>query len=151
MDKRYDLIVFDWNGTLSQGLDVMGSSAPLCDGASRLLATLKQQGYWLAVASNMATEQLRTEITAHNIQHYFMVIYGIERGFAKPHPYMLEQILAETGVDADRTLMVGDTANDMAFAHHAGVDGVWLTDLSTDLEGYAQYCVPNLQAALSIV
>lgn len=40
---------------------------------------------------------------------------------------MLEDILEQTGFDADRALMVGDTTYDMQMARHAGMDRLAVT------------------------
>jgi phosphoglycolate phosphatase len=37
---------------------------------------------------------------------------------SKPHPLMLEEILAETGVSAERAIMVGDTSYDLEMARN---------------------------------
>ncbi len=133
MSKKYDLIVFDWNGTLSVGLDIDSAEmAPLRPEVPALLALLDQQQYLLAIASNVPTRQLLIETKAYGIQEYFIAIYGADMGFGKPHPYMLQQILQQTGVIADQALMIGDTQLDAQFAHHAGVDCLLLADSTLD-------------------
>jgi phosphoglycolate phosphatase len=42
----------------------------------------------------------------------------------KPNPQMLFELMREFGVDASRTLMVGDTTHDLQMALNAGVDAV---------------------------
>ena len=40
---------------------------------------------------------------------------------SKPHPLMLQQLMAEFGVPPERTLMIGDTTHDLQLAANAGV------------------------------
>jgi len=42
----------------------------------------------------------------------------------KPHPRMLEELMAEFGVAPERTLMVGDTTHDLQMALNAGCASV---------------------------
>jgi phosphoglycolate phosphatase len=42
----------------------------------------------------------------------------------KPHPLMLQELLAEFGVPPERLLMVGDTTHDLQMAQSAGCDSV---------------------------
>jgi phosphoglycolate phosphatase len=42
----------------------------------------------------------------------------------KPSPIMLHELMQEFGVDADRTLMIGDTTHDLQMALNAGCASV---------------------------
>ena len=42
----------------------------------------------------------------------------------KPHPLMLQELMAEFGVPAERTLMIGDTTHDLQMAQSAGCASV---------------------------
>ena len=42
----------------------------------------------------------------------------------KPHPLMLNELMAEFGVTPDRTLMIGDTVHDLQMAARAGCAAV---------------------------
>lgn len=136
--RKYDLIVFDWNGTLSEGLETDSSEiAPLRKGVPDLLAALDQDQYLLAIASNMPTRQLLLEARAYDIDHYFIEIHGPDAGFCKPHPYMLQQILQQTGIMPERALMVGDAQIDAQFANHAGVECLLINNGSS--RGQSEY------------
>jgi len=39
---------------------------------------------------------------------------------SKPHPLMLQELMAEFGVAPERTLMIGDTTHDLQLAQNAG-------------------------------
>jgi phosphoglycolate phosphatase len=42
----------------------------------------------------------------------------------KPHPMMLQELMAEFGVPPDRVLMIGDTTHDLQMAVNAGCASV---------------------------
>lgn len=93
------------------------------EGICELLAELQTRGIEMAVASNKyhsATQKL--------IAHYFPnirfeVVLGHREGVpAKPHPQIVDDIIAHTGVLKEDILYVGDTSVDMQTAVNAGVD-----------------------------
>lgn len=95
------------------------------DGICELLAELQARGVKMAVASNKyhaATQKL--------IAHYFPtirfeVVLGHREGVpAKPHPQIVDDIIAHTGVLKEEILYVGDTSVDMQTAANAEVDVV---------------------------
>ena len=47
-----------------------------------------------------------------------------DEGFPKPNPDMLTYLMDNTGVPADRTLMIGDTSHDMMLAANAGTSSL---------------------------
>ncbi len=63
-------------------------------------------------------------LRSHNLQDVFLTRQTADGHPGKPHPGMLLQAMAEAGVTADNTLMLGDTSFDMAMALNAGVTAV---------------------------
>lgn len=178
----YDLIVFDWDGTLmdstahiarslqsacgdcgvavpcetdalfviglnladtfrhvAPGLDAAGQArlaeryrhhfladepSSLFEGVPEMLANLKQRGHQLAVATGKARRGLDRALGLSGLAPYFAATRCADEGFAKPHPGMLLALLEQTGVEAARAVMVGDTIHDLELAANAGVDGV---------------------------
>lgn len=55
---------------------------------------------------------------------FFDITRCADETSSKPHPQMLEEILAHCGVPAHRALMVGDSRFDLQMAHNAGVHAV---------------------------
>ena len=47
-----------------------------------------------------------------------------DEAFSKPHPQMLEEVMATLGAGPSDTLMIGDTEYDMQMARNAGVPGL---------------------------
>ncbi len=88
------------------------------------LAQLTEQGYLLAIATGKARRGLNRVLDDTDMHHLFTSSRCADEAFSKPHPQMLDDILDETGIDARRALMVGDTVYDMQMARSAKVAGL---------------------------
>ncbi len=99
----------------------------LFPGVREGLEALSAQGYLLAVATGKARRGLDRVLRDTSMAHLFCATRCADEAFSKPHPRMLEDILQQTGYDAERALMVGDTTYDMQMARHAGMDGLAVT------------------------
>ncbi|MCF6217486.1 MAG: HAD-IA family hydrolase [Gammaproteobacteria bacterium] len=97
---------------------------PMFEGVGRLLETLNKQAYWLAVATGKSRKGLDRVLDECNLRHYFHVTRCADECFSKPHPLMMEEIMAFVGVTSNETLMVGDSEYDMLMAKNAGVDAL---------------------------
>jgi phosphoglycolate phosphatase len=181
--RRFDLIVFDWDGTLFDstaliatciqqacrdlgvtvpsradaayviglGLnDALAHAAPglpperypelarryrhhyfadqhavtLFDGVSELLAELKARQHWLAVATGKSRLGLNSALESSDLEQMFDATRTADETASKPHPRMLLELMSEFGVEADRTLMIGDTTHDLQLAANAGAASI---------------------------
>ena len=97
------------------------AKAPLYPGALEALARLHGlDEVLMGVATGKARRGLDHAYHAHNIGHYFQTSQTADNHPSKPHPSMLHQALADTGVEAKRAVMVGDTEFDMEMGRAAG-------------------------------
>lgn len=95
---------------------------PLYPGGPELVATLEEAGWLLSVATGKNRRGIDTLFDRYPaLGRAFTVIRCADDGPSKPHPHMLDDALAETGVDARDAVMIGDTSHDMAMARAAGV------------------------------
>lgn len=183
MSRHYDLIVFDWDGTLLDspsaivaciqaachdlgieppddhrarhviglGLhDALSTALPqlapseyfrvaeryrhhflsideqlnLFAGASELIEKLHAYGLLLGVATGKSRRGLDRALATSGLGEFFHGTRCADETHPKPHPAMLEEIMAELGVGAERTLMVGDTTHDLLMARNARVDAL---------------------------
>ena len=184
MPRRYDLIVFDWDGTLMDSevkivrciraaaadlgvvdpgaaaarriiglglteamaalfpqaddnlrghlteryrthfLELDQTETPLFPGVAEGLERLAAQGHRLAVATGKARRGLERVLGETGLGPLFVASRCADETRSKPDPRMLQELLAETGVDPGRALMVGDTTYDMRMACAAGVPGL---------------------------
>lgn len=217
MPKQFDLLVFDWDGTLmdsagtivnsiqSAALD-LGLAPPsdararhviglglgealryavpelaeerheeladryrhhylaqdhelvLFEGAAELVETLGASGHMLAIATGKSRKGLDRALDASGLRPLFHGTRCADECHSKPHPQMLEELMAEFGIAPDATLMIGDTTHDLLMAQNAGVAGVGVTHgahtvealesagplhLADCIEGLRQWLVTN--------
>lgn len=210
MSLKYDLLIFDWDGTLMDsaarivrcfrgamqdcglppvadeaiartiGLGVTDSLArllpalsddarravaaryrehflriddtptPFFSGVEEGLRDLAGRGYRLAVATGKSRVGLDAAMAATGTADLFCITRCADETASKPNPLMLHEILAQSGVDSARALMVGDTTYDVEMAAKAGVASVAVTygvhDRAELLIHAPQACVASFPA-----
>ena len=178
--KRFELLVFDWDGTLTDSSDLIVASMqvacvdiglpepgaqqvrhiiglgfnealahllpelpasdypqlveryrhhflsrdapiPVFPGAIETIQELYEAGFLLAVATGKSRRGLNRDFQETGLGQYFHASRCADECFSKPHPGMLFELIEELHVDADKTLMIGDTTHDLQMAQSAGV------------------------------
>ena len=98
------------------------------DGVVQVLDALRDAGVKMCVVSNKPQDQCRQILSGLKLDHYFLGIWGPEAvDHPKPEPDALLFAMRECGSTAERSIMVGDTINDMASGHAADVPTVFVT------------------------
>ena len=97
---------------------------PLFPGADETLRGLAQDGHFIGMATGKSRRGVNSVVELHGWHGMFDTIQTADDGPGKPHPYMVEQALAETGAAAADTVMIGDTTFDMEMARSAGVQAI---------------------------
>lgn len=108
---------------------------PLYEGIPEALAALSDAGYLMAVATGKSLRGLRAVLAEHNIGDHFISLQTADHHPSKPHPSMVHTCLADGGVDARDSVVVGDTSFDMAMARSAGSYALGVTWGYHDDEG----------------
>jgi phosphoglycolate phosphatase len=198
MTRRFDLIAFDWDGTLFDstalivrciqdacrdlgtpvpgdeqaafviglGLrDALAHAAPLLprehhaaladryrhhyfarqhelvlfEGTLPMLHALKGRNHLLAVATGKSRRGLDEALASTQLKGLFDATRTAEETATKPHPLMLEELMAELGARPERTLMIGDTTHDLQMAANAGVPAVGVSYGAHDGDAFAGY------------
>ena len=98
--------------------------SPLFEGVVESLEAFRAEGYHLAVATGKARRGLDRVLKSHGWEDYFDITRAADETASKPHPLMLEQIMAHCGVSSRQALMVGDASFDLLMARNAGIDSV---------------------------
>jgi len=183
MAKRFDLIVFDWDGTLMDSAAAIATSVQaaardlgleppsderarhiiglglddalrfampnlpgerygelteryryhylsrdheltLFAGVEDLLEDLLGAGHLLAVATGKSRLGLSRALEVSGLGPQFHATRCADECFSKPHPQMLEELMAEFGIAPEATLMIGDTSHDVQMAHNARVPAI---------------------------
>jgi phosphoglycolate phosphatase len=99
----------------------------LFEGVRDMLQDLRDQGYFLAVATGKSRVGLNRALDESRLTSLFDSTRCADETFSKPHPAMLHELTRELGQDVARTVMIGDTTHDLQMAQNAGVAGVGVT------------------------
>ena len=184
--RRYDLIAFDWDGTLfdstqhiarsiQQAVKDVGGAMPdeaaaafviglpvqaalarvapdvkpeqyealemrfrhhfhalaheltLFPGVVEMLSLLRETHHGLGIATGQSRAGLNRLLASSPLSAFFDATRTADETRGKPDPQMLKELMAHCGVSAERTLMVGDTCNDLEMAKRAGCDSLAVT------------------------
>ncbi|OGB02258.1 MAG: HAD family hydrolase [Burkholderiales bacterium RIFCSPLOWO2_12_FULL_64_99] len=128
MGQRYRHHYFRQQGELS-----------LFDGTVELLQALKARHHWLAVATGKSRQGLNEALTHVELRGMFDGTRTADETASKPHPLMLQELMAEFGVDPERTLMIGDTTHDLQLALNAGTHSVAVSYGAHEPAAFADY------------
>jgi phosphoglycolate phosphatase len=96
----------------------------LFKGVLPMLHTLKSRQHFLAVATGKSRRGLDETLAREELQGLFHASRTSDETAGKPHPLMLQELMAEFGVPPQRLLMVGDTTHDLQMALNAGCPSV---------------------------
>ncbi|PKU21880.1 HAD-IA family hydrolase [Telmatospirillum siberiense] len=92
---------------------------PLFPGAAEALALLEADNWLLGIATGKSRRGLLSMIERHGLQGRFVTLQTADGNPGKPHPAMVLQAMSEAGVEAENTVMIGDTSFDMQMARAA--------------------------------
>jgi len=96
----------------------------LFDGVLPMLQGLRERQHLLGIATGKTRRGLDDVLHSVQLRGLFDATRTADETRSKPHPQMLQELLAELGVDAHRALMIGDTTHDLQLAANAGVASV---------------------------
>ena len=94
------------------------------DGVAAMLDDLQRAGVKLAVATGKSRKGLDRVLHQTQSMSMFAATRAASETRSKPHPLMLEEILAETGIEAHEAIMVGDTSYDLEMAQNIAMPRV---------------------------
>jgi len=89
-----------------------------------VLDGLRGAGWSLAVATGMSERGLAHCLASHAIADRFVSLQTADHHPSKPHPAMLEAAMFEAAAYPAATVMIGDTAFDMAMATACGARAI---------------------------
>ncbi len=97
---------------------------PLYPHAKEVIRSLDADGWLLGVATGKSKRGLDMVFEAHGIGHHFVTAQTSDFGPGKPAPDMLHRAMSEAGIEAQYTVMIGDTTYDMEMAVNAGTKAI---------------------------
>lgn len=99
-----------------------GTRSRAYPGTAATLAALQRRGVRMAVITNKEGRFAEAVLQAHGLRAFFdPVVAGDTLDVRKPDPQVVRHCLTVHGVTAERTLLVGDSAIDVATGRAAGV------------------------------
>ncbi|WKL17267.1 HAD-IA family hydrolase [Comamonas testosteroni] len=109
------------------------------DGILPLLAELRERGHWLTVATGKSRMGLNHALQDPQLKGLFDGSRTADETAGKPSPLMLHELMAEFGVEPERTLMIGDTTHDLQMAQNAGCACVGVSYGAHAPDGFSQF------------
>lgn len=92
--------------------------------ARLVLQKLKQQNYFLAIATGKNAQGLARDLDMLKMASWFDVTRTADKTLPKPNPLMLEQIMEVLNISPQKTLFIGDGILDIQTAENAHVDAI---------------------------
>jgi phosphoglycolate phosphatase len=111
----------------------------LFPGTLSMLQALKARQHLLAVATGKNRRGLDDALAQAELHGVFDATRTADETAGKPHPLMLQQLMAELGVSPERTLMIGDTTHDLQMARNAGTPSVAVSFGAHEPEAFAEF------------
>lgn len=124
---------------------------PLYDGIADVIVALGDAGWTLGIATGKSMRGLVRLLAAHGLSDRFLTLQTADHHPSKPHPSMCLAALDESGCAAGDTVVIGDTAYDMAMARAAdalAVGVAWGYHQADDLVGAGAHAVAERPADL---
>jgi pyrophosphatase PpaX len=117
-----------WKEADSDWVKLYGEENPsLHHDALKCLATLKDNGFRLALVSNGSRARVDRELNRFKMRRFFdSMEFGVKKEHLKPSPYMLEKTLALLNITPLEAVYVGDSPADIQAAKNAGVPSIAL-------------------------
>lgn len=116
-------------------------------GIEAMLHQLAGTGKTLSIATGKSRVGLDRVLSAVDLHHLFEGTRCADETDSKPHPAMVNELLALHGLDSTQAIVVGDTEFDMEMAQRAGVDRVGVSWGAHDADRLHAYdlvsCVDN--------
>lgn len=100
-------------------------SEPMFPGMRGLIDTLSaRDDVLLGIATGKSQRGVAAVLGHHGLEGRFVTIQTADDAPSKPHPAMVHQAMAATGIDARDTVLIGDTSFDMVMARAAGAGAI---------------------------
>jgi len=96
-------------------------------GVPAMLERLSAAGHIVTIATGKSRLGLERALDHSGLRPLFQASRCADECHSKPHPQMLEELMAEFGVLPEATVMIGDTSHDLLMARNAAVDAVAVT------------------------
>lgn len=150
-DRRVELVE-GYKSAYHQQRQTEGATAgsPLYPNALDVLQKLSRRtDVTMAVATGKSRRGLDALLDAHELTHMFATTQVSDDHPSKPHPSMIEAVLAATGCNRQQTVMVGDTSFDLQMANAANVASIgvsWGYHPVDELRAHSAHIIDGFEA-----
>ncbi|WP_109576223.1 HAD-IA family hydrolase [Aminobacter sp. AP02] len=98
---------------------------PLYDGIAELIEALsRRDDVIIGMVTGKSRRGVQRVLETYGYEHHFLTIRTADDCPSKPHPAMVLECCAETGIDPASTYVVGDAVYDMQMARSAGARAI---------------------------
>ncbi len=118
---RLEALVDQYKAAFISYRQAPGPHEPLYPGALEILERLREDGWFMAIATGKSHRGLAAFFERHPLRHLFDTAWCADDGPGKPHPFMVEQAMRALGCTPQASLMIGDAVHDMQMARSADV------------------------------
>ncbi len=127
------------------------------DGMAEVVADIRAGGRGCSVATGKSRKGLEGALVSSGLGPHFEITRCADETRSKPHPAMLEEILAFYGIKPAEAVMIGDTRYDLEMAQRIGMPSIgveWGVHKRDVLGHYAPHAivdsVPDLREVLGL-
>lgn len=106
----------------------VASQVDLFDQTEVLIADLTKRGYQLVILTAAIESDVHDLLAHHAIDSAFAEVYGLDHCEARSKVERGRQMFASMGLDAGKTLLIGDTDHDFEVGQDLGVPTLLLAD-----------------------
>ena len=100
---------------------------PLYPGMVELLLELKRNDWLIGIATNKSRVGLTNGLAKHDLSNIFDITLSTDENIAKPDPAMALRAMKELDVEKKRSVIVGDTINDIGLGVNSGITSIGVT------------------------
>jgi len=101
---------------------------PMFPGIRRVIDHLTaRDDVLLGIATGKSQRGVSLVLKHHGLEGRFVTIQTADDAPSKPHPAMVQQAMAATGIQPMDTILIGDTSFDMVMARSAGARAIGVT------------------------
>ncbi|MGB1950211.1 MAG: HAD family hydrolase [Marinobacter sp.] len=127
------------------------------EGMAEVVADIRAGGRGCSVATGKSRKGLEGALVSSGLGPHFEITRCADETRSKPHPAMLEEILAFYGIKPTEAVMIGDTRYDLEMAQRIGMPSIgveWGVHKRDVLGHYAPHAivdsVPDLREVLGL-
>jgi phosphoglycolate phosphatase len=71
---------------------------------------------------------LHTHVEHHGLTHYFDRVYGLKDHYARSKVERGRELIFDSQIDREHTLLIGDTDHDLEVAQELGIEALLIAD-----------------------